>query len=499
MTRRQVVALFGVTLLSACGGGGDAAETVDGGVSGGTDEPGVTADAVVALAVAPSRLCVVTRDRTVRCGARDADGVPGDLEPIAGLTDIVQLSLGEAHGCALDRAGAVWCFGDDTHGQLAGAGTSETPVQIELPGVALTLTSGARHSCASVPATEGGRPYVYCWGDNRQGQLGRRSADVGAPKPVTLGGLIDALERPDGRDLVPLLLASGPERTCVGLDTAAAPRAENVACWGAGITEATLLRFPAEPPVRQLSVGDAGACALGLTGRILCDSALLERSNVLGRMLLTEVMVGRFQLCGVREDARLVCAVEGSLLPLEVASEVALVATFGDETCALDADGEVVCVRFEAGGVVGTEGRPARPAGLGVPAAADAPPVPLPADVAAQLPDDPPVGGELPPVGGDPPPVGGDSPPAGGETPPAGGAEPPIGGAEPPPGGVSRETCRTACQVLESCGFPLTDDNDEPLGLDGCTDVCLEQVPPAVVTCVVTTECATLTRCFGGG
>jgi hypothetical protein len=45
----------------------------------------------------------------------------------------------------------------------------------------------------------------------------------------------------------------------------------------------------------------------------------------------------------------------------------------------------------------------------------------------------------------------------------------------------------------------LTDDNDEPLGLDGCTDVCLEQVPPAVVTCVVTTECATLTRCFGGG
>ena len=107
MTRRQVVALFGVTLLSACGGGGDAAETVDGGVSGGTDEPGVTADAVVALAVAPSRLCVVTRDRTVRCGARDADGVPGDLEPIAGLTDIVQLSLGEAHGCALDRAGAA--------------------------------------------------------------------------------------------------------------------------------------------------------------------------------------------------------------------------------------------------------------------------------------------------------------------------------------------------------------------------------------------------------
>jgi len=88
-----------------------------------------------ALAVTTGRRfsCALSRVGQVWCwGAPqggDHDAPPfcdGIAHPalIAGLSDVTELAAGDNHVCALDRAGGVWCWGDNRFGQL---GTGPTP------------------------------------------------------------------------------------------------------------------------------------------------------------------------------------------------------------------------------------------------------------------------------------------------------------------------------------------------------------------------------------
>ena len=57
-----------------------------------------------------------------------------------------------------------------------------------LPGVALQVEVGIAHSCALV--NDAGTKKVYCWGDNRLGQLGTNRTDIQysfTPQPVNVG------------------------------------------------------------------------------------------------------------------------------------------------------------------------------------------------------------------------------------------------------------------------------------------------------------------------
>jgi len=102
---------------------------------------------------------------------------------VLNLTD-VRLSAGFGHACAVAR-GAMYCWGDNSNGQLgvAGgdAGTGQAPVTVA-GGPWVAPAAGSAHTCAL--ATDGG---VWCWGANDKGQLG--SGDrVGRaePRQVTL-------------------------------------------------------------------------------------------------------------------------------------------------------------------------------------------------------------------------------------------------------------------------------------------------------------------------
>jgi alpha-tubulin suppressor-like RCC1 family protein len=98
------------------------------------------------------------------------------------------IATGEYHSCALVTNGTVWCWGNETYGQLGNAvlkqdGVSATPVQVMGLPTGLQVTSiaaGAEHNC--VIMSNGS---VWCWGDGNFGELGNGTATSSSPVQVT--------------------------------------------------------------------------------------------------------------------------------------------------------------------------------------------------------------------------------------------------------------------------------------------------------------------------
>lgn len=149
-----------------------------------------------ALAAGFDHTCAISaspRDG-VECWGRNGDGQLGDGSltdranpvPVVGLAKATAISAGSAHTCALVPGGSVQCWGSNSSGQL-GDGTRVTRSTVggvvDLGGAATTISAGATHTCAIVPAASIKIPLrVMCWGDNSHGQLGDATAH-GKPTP----------------------------------------------------------------------------------------------------------------------------------------------------------------------------------------------------------------------------------------------------------------------------------------------------------------------------
>ena len=128
--------------------------------------------------------CAVKTTGTVYCWGTGGNGQIGNglflNQPVptavSSLTNISAISVGDAFACGLRSTDStVWCWGQNSDGQLGNGGTtgSATPVQVltaaatPLTGVA-EISAGGMHACARLTATND----VYCWGDNAWNQLG---------------------------------------------------------------------------------------------------------------------------------------------------------------------------------------------------------------------------------------------------------------------------------------------------------------------------------------
>ena len=142
------------------------------------------------MALASEHSCLVTDTGKVKCWGDNSFGRLGNntqtssLTPVNVLTDasthlnnVVAISSGEEHTCALTQTGGVKCWGKNSSGQLGNNTQTNhltavdvlTNTSTHLNNV-VAISSGEEHTCALTQT--GG---VKCWGKNSSGQLGNNT------------------------------------------------------------------------------------------------------------------------------------------------------------------------------------------------------------------------------------------------------------------------------------------------------------------------------------
>lgn len=245
--------------------------------------------------------CVV-EGGTLSCSAQvrkllGATG-PGKIE---GITNAVQVAVGDRHACSLFGDGRVFCFGhwdvDEALGPQAelvdeatdrgrGAGFIDLAQPRE-------LTAGAVHNC--VLEAQG---RVMCWGQNTFGQLGDPSvgaqldANRGAPRRVVGMPYIEAVRASDNT-------------TCAVSDVG------EVYCWGAGFgAKAMQVGFPT---ARTVAPGPGFVCVATTTGGVSCGGEQLgfaapgQAAALPGFEQIEDVAAGQGFVCARRRDGMVLC------------------------------------------------------------------------------------------------------------------------------------------------------------------------------------------------
>ena len=217
-----------------CAGKGGTGELGDG--VGDADLPYPVATSVlpappISIASGDTFTCAVVTGGDVYCVGSGAGGTLGNGTTGISLT-AVQVSLQgkkatavaafNLHACALLVDGTVWCWGDDSSGQLGNgvAGPdagSAVPVAVQgLPGAATAIGVGDDYSCALVGQSQNSA--VWCWGGNAFGQLGNGDPSVtSSPTPLQVKGVSAGS------------LACGAGHACAGNDATG-----GISCWGKG-------------------------------------------------------------------------------------------------------------------------------------------------------------------------------------------------------------------------------------------------------------------------
>jgi alpha-tubulin suppressor-like RCC1 family protein len=94
---------------------------------------------------------------------------------VAGLTDVMSLSVGDLHSLAVRVDGTVWAWGDNSSGQLGIDAISQSDHPVQVVGLSNidSVAAGNSHSLARA-----GDGTVWSFGANFYGQLGRGSKTV---------------------------------------------------------------------------------------------------------------------------------------------------------------------------------------------------------------------------------------------------------------------------------------------------------------------------------
>jgi alpha-tubulin suppressor-like RCC1 family protein len=306
----------------------------------------VTCGTTIAVGVAHS--CALTSAGTVLCWGSNEFGQLGNggttnvTSPVqvVGLTSsAVSIAAGSESTCALTSLGTVWCWGDNSSGQL-GNGTftqSTIPVQVMDPAGNAPLSDIARiaagqsHTCAVTAAGA-----ALCWGDNSQGELGN-GTEIVSSLPVPVSGLATGVST----------IAAGSDFTCAVISEGGAK------CWGDGVsgqlgngtsasstTPSTVLDVTGSSPlsgVVTISAGFENACALTAEGNVFCWGA--DSAGQLGNGTISSVAATPVEVLNSNGNSPL--------------ADVIAISSGLDNNCAVTITGMTECWGANASGQLG--------------------------------------------------------------------------------------------------------------------------------------------------
>jgi alpha-tubulin suppressor-like RCC1 family protein len=203
------------------------------------------------------------RNAEGQLGTGDTMDLGSPTLAMGGPASFFQLAQGVVFGCALGGTGptgTLWCWGQNTAGQL-GQGMTMAPPSYD-PTQVGTRTDWTRVTAAYDHACALGAGELWCWGNGYSGQLGVGVNDLyGSPTRVGAGA--------DWTDV-----ETGGLHTC-GL------RGGDLYCWGAGAQGqlgdgATAQRSTPPPlpvaggPWADVQAGNHRTCAIGVDGTLWC-------------------------------------------------------------------------------------------------------------------------------------------------------------------------------------------------------------------------------------
>ena len=138
--------------------------------------------------------CGIDNSGYLYCWGNDDSGQLGNTEAFNSKTtpnrvgdssSWTTVSAGSAHTCGI-RGGGLYCWGNDSHGQLGNTASITAnkglPQRLGTLSDWKTVSAGGTHTCATR-----GTGSLYCWGNDSDGQIGDGSAstvDKTAPKQI---------------------------------------------------------------------------------------------------------------------------------------------------------------------------------------------------------------------------------------------------------------------------------------------------------------------------
>jgi alpha-tubulin suppressor-like RCC1 family protein len=288
---------------------------------------------------------------------QDARDPAGEAGPTVICDKIVAVAMSTLHACALAGDGSLWCWGDNKDGQL-GDGTTESktaPVWVASLGTDVVhVAVGDLYTC--VIKRDGS---LWCWGSNGSGQLGNGKG-MNAWAPERVAGL--------GSQVTQVALGTG--HTCARTSEG------SIWCWGSLTDDTTSkisntsAKVAGIPDATDVAVGWSHSCARKADGTAWCwgsnlggqlgdgsKAGSLVPVPVKGLAPVTRVFASAEDSCAVGKDGALWCWGGRfiSPMPLIISTlpdtvEVAL----GDEhSCARRNDGTVWCWGGNAQGQLG--------------------------------------------------------------------------------------------------------------------------------------------------
>ena len=366
------------------------------------DKVNVAVNCGSVISAGESHTCIVTSTGGVQCWGLNDYGQLGNGTtlsstnpvPVDGLASgVVSISAGYTSTCALTSGGTVWCWGDNSSGQLGNGTAMQSSVPVEvlnsdgsapLNGV-ISITAGRNHACAVASAGA-----ALCWGDNSKSELGNAAAGSQSSIAVPVTGLAGPV----------VTMAAGSYSTCVVTSSAEAT------CWGEGTSgqlgngQAKLSAMPAfvldstgKAPIAgvvALSAGSQDTCALTANGTAQCWGAnstgqlgkgsseaqsnlpapVLDSAGIAPLSGVVAMAVGKGHICAVTGAGAALCwgddaqgelgagSASGSLATTPVpvsglASGVAGIATGYEHTCAVTSAGAALCWGLNLDGQLG--------------------------------------------------------------------------------------------------------------------------------------------------